>query len=378
MTVTLRRISLIGTYGNGNNISNILEAEATLGVDQRYSTATFTTAVPVSGLDYNNVVRLTMGVLRGNVVARFEGLLKHRTFSYKPRGIKYTCYGYLSIAAQYENTDDPTAIGGLIPMDLIGSPTGTASQIISAALGVGGVPHNSGNIDSSGIQYGNYEDAFIWTNGENSQNFDLREAGESLLSYIERYDEIDTDGVRRFRTIETLPDSGGVIRAAMTIPPSGSSDLNFTETVDILDGSFDRSIEDTRNYFVVTGYDVGAGAGPEAYALGPLNNSFQHPPNKYTVHLNNPMIERATDNQQGPGQSCQTVANALSAEFNREITKGWIETFRDDPVGPLQVHLISGNGGIVDRLGIGQLGIVQRVTCSVTSRGFRQRFDYLA
>lgn len=402
MTSYIRQLTLEGFYNSSQQIPFILDCQITTGIDQRVSSCVFTIPYILSGLTYDTVVTIVMGAGSNNT-QRFVGIVRDFNYQLQPRRIKVQCYGFLKRAIEYENTEDPTAIGGLIPLDLTTSgttytqyiPNGytdTAPNIIGATLTKCNVPFNQVNIGGTSIQYGLVEDAFVWANGTNSENFDLREAGEQGLSYIERFDEVDGDVNGRFRTFEDQVSdmTGGTVRKQMTFPLSGQPDIPaFTETVDILDGNLQRSISATRNYFVVTGYDYGAGVGPEYFIL-PTANTFQLAGTKHTAHLSSPMIENSVgqdlvnDNSPlhgpvagPPGQTCETVANAMSAELNREIVQGWIETFREDTVGPLYRILVSGNGGLPDRLGTGQLLYVVGNQCSIDTNGFRQRFTLL-
>lgn len=387
MTVYLRQIQHYGVFG-GNQIPNIMAVRTRLGVDSRVSSCEFDIPFLPGGLTYDSVVVINQGVVNSNVIQRFIGIVRDFRYKLSPRNITVVCYGYLKRAMEYENWEDPTVIGGLIPMDLTTSGnivnttpqgyTDTASNIISAVLDKCNVPHNAANIDSSDIQFGLFEEEFVWKNGTNSENFDLREAGESGLSYIERYDEVDGDGSGRYRTYEdpVHDNGGGTFRKQIQFPVPSGADLQLTETVDILDGELTRSISDTRNYFVVTGRDSGGGVGPEFFVLQAAN-SFQPGNTKHTYHLNSSMIERSLDADPGTGQSCETLASAVAAEFNREIVTGWVETFRDDPIGPLTIVLVSGNGGQADRLGTGQNLYVMGLEIVTDSTGFTQRLQCL-
>lgn len=383
MPSQVRKIVLQATFNGGNAIPWVLEATSNLGIDARVSSCTFVIPYLPVGLTYDSVVQVVMGC--GNQVVRFTGIVRDFIYTLSPRSIQVQCFGYLRRATEFENTEDPTVIGGRIPSDLTSggtiittNPQGyvdTADNIIGAVLALANVPYNPGNIDSSSIQYGLFEDAFVWKNGTNSQNFDLREAGESALSYIERYDEIDGDSDGRYRTYETS--DGITFRKKMQVPPTGSPDIPpFVETVDLLSGQITRSISPTRNYFVVTGYDTGSGAGPEFFVLQSAN-SFQFGNTKHTAHLSSEMIERSLISDPGTGQSCEALCNALKSELNREIVTGTIETWRDDTINPLIKVQVQGNGGQADRLGTGQLLLVTGVTTSVNSDGFTQRLTLL-
>lgn len=390
MAVTVRRVTQSATRVGGDVIQNLMTSKATYGLQQRVSTASIVTPTAPPGLTYDDTIELVMGVtingVPSNVTTRFKGIVREQRYSYSPRGVETVMYGFLQRAVEYENTEESTLVdslgrsilGGLVPYDLTGAVDGhdTAGNIIHAVLDRANVPHNAADIDSSSVLFGFFDDAFVWVNGTNENNPDLLAAGETAIAYIERYDEVDGDHTGRYKTFETLPVPGGVFRVQIQYPPSGAPDFTFTETVDILDGQMTRSITATRNYFVVTGYDVGAGVGPVNFVLQQAN-TFQGPTTKHTQMLNSPMIARSLDSDGGTGQSCETLCYALAAEFNREIVTGWIKTHRDDIIGIAQKHLVAGNGGQADRLGTGQLLLVTGLEISVDNQGFRQRITYV-
>lgn len=185
-----------------------------------------------------------------------------------------------------------------------------------------------------------------------------------------------------------VPASGSpVVRIVTVITDNTHLTVNtaFTATLsgqvaqplgDILDGNFSRSITDTRNYFLVTGYDDGSGAGPESFALQD-SNTFQSSGTKHTYRLSSPLIERSNDADAGTGMSCQKVADAVSMEFNREIVKGWLTTYRDDALGIAQTHLVQAPGGLAGRLGVAEKLWVQSLDISVDEQGLTQRIGYL-
>src|SRR6516162_8395171 len=118
MTSYLRKVMIQIIYGGSNSVVGPLECHVSLGIDQRISSCTFTTMYLPSGLTYDTVVEVTMGVLGGNAVPRFKGIVRDITYKLKPRSVTILCYGFLKRALEYENIEDPTAIGGRIPMDI--------------------------------------------------------------------------------------------------------------------------------------------------------------------------------------------------------------------------------------------------------------------
>lgn len=377
MTITLRRITCTGAWTGGStgSFTHILSARASYGFDSRIGQASIVTPIFPGTLTYDDEVTLVMGA--GNNITRFVGLVRDFQYSLVPRGVETVMKGQLVRADEYENVEDGAGLfGGLMLNDLLGTPTGTASTIVQAVLSKAGVSFTGSNIDSTATVYGGfYDDAFLWRNGANDANPDVRDAGETALSYIERYDEIDAEsGGGRYRTFETL--GGDVYRYLAGGRPRNTTDFTFTETVDILDGHFERSISETRNYFYVTGYDPGDSFGPKAFALQD-SNTFQPNTTQHTQRFSSPMIERSLDSDPGTGMSAETVTDALSHDFNREIVKGWITTYRDDALGIGQTHLVQAPGGAVDRLGVGERLWAQGLDISVDEQGFTQRVSYL-
>lgn len=378
----LRRVSASAdwTGSSSGSFTNILTARASFGFDKRVSEASIVTPTKPAAT-YDDAVTLTMGVVGSNVSVRFIGFVRDFRYSPSPRGVETVCRGLLTRAAEYENWEDPQLFGGLMIQDLLGTPTGTAPEIVKVVLNKAGVSFTDANIQGSSTVYGDMDEVFIWHNG-NSDNplIDLQEAGETALSYIERYDTVDADfsavtgSGGRYRTFETL--GGEVYRFLVGGRPRATEEFTFTETVDILDGNFERSISDTRNYFVVTGYDPGDNTGPESFALQE-SNAFQPDTSKHTYRFSSPMIERSTEAQPGSGMSCERLANVLALEFNRESVSGWISTHRDDDIGIAQTHLVQAPGGLPGRLGVAEKLWVQSLDITVDEQGFTQRISYL-
>jgi hypothetical protein len=378
----LRRVAASAdwTGGSSGSFTNILSARASFGFDKRISEASIVTPTKLA-VTYDDAVTLTMGVVGSNVSVRFIGFVRDFRYSHNPRGVETVCRGLLTRAEEYENWEDPQLYGGLFIYDLLGTQTGTAPAIVKAVLNKAGVSFTDANINGSSTVYGDIDDAFIWHNG-NSDNplIDLQEAGETAMGYIERYDAIDCDfsattgSGGRYRTFETL--AGTVYRFMVGGRPRATEEFTFTETVDILDGNFERSISDTRNYYVVTGYDPGDSTGPESFALQDAN-TFQPSTEKHTYRFSSPMIERSNESDPGTGMSCERLANVLSLEYNREIVSGWITTHRDDDLGIAQTHLVQAPGGLTGRLGVAEKLWVQSLDISVDQDGFTQRVSYL-
>lgn len=379
--VTLRFLSLSASNATtgGTSLDDIISFSGSWGTDRQYSEAQLVfPALPA--VTYLDEIEVTCGIVGGTIDTRFYGRVYDATYDPIERTVTVVMYGYLRMAVEYENWENPEFVGGLLPLDLTGSMPDTATNIINAVLlNKVQIPSGKvGSIGSSGVSYGTFFDAVIWRNGFNPDNPFLEEAGESAYSYFSRYDEVDADASNgRYRVIETVG-SPPIQRVAVG-KPSGSAAFTFTEGVDILAGSFSRNVEETRNYFVVTGYDVGTGTGPIFDQLQE-SNAYQGS-TKHTKQLSSPMIENSTLLRaagQTVGMGTDTVCSALAVEFNKEFVRGWIETFRADLIGLVQTHKIQGAGGTFGKLGVNENLYVTTVTVTCDERGFTQRMDYLA
>jgi len=380
-------------------IDNILSAQVTYGFDQRTGECRLVTpSKPACTYDDELTVAMGAGGATGtdDPIVRFVGLVRDFIYQDGSAVVTTIARGYLTRAIEYENSDDTAyqnwlGPGGILIIDIAGTPTATAADIVMGVLDRANVPYDPANIGSSGVVYGGSPDvaAFMWRSGSPGPNTMpmQQDQGETAMSYIERYDAIDAEIVGpntggRYRTFETL--GGDVYRVRVGGRPQATPDFTLTEGVDILSGNFTRSISQTRNYFVVKGQPVPEGFGLCSYALQE-SNDFQPVATKHTYGFSSEMIERSNNdssdqllNNAATGMSCETIANALALEYNREIVSGYAETFRDDAFGIAQTHLVQGGpGGTVGALGLAENVWVQSLQISVDERGFTQRVTYL-
>jgi len=389
---TVQAVALSAT-ANGTPVTPLLSARVSYGFDMRTGECHLVTPAKPSGIDYDQALIVTMGAGTNNIV-RFDGVIREFQFRDGSAQVTTIARGYLTRAVEYENGDERAfspwlGAGGILLPDIVGATTGTSSAIVQAVLTAANVPYTGSNIHGSSTIYGSaFPMPFLWRSGSQGVNTPLQaqDAGESAMSYIERYDAIDAeitggnDG-GRFRTFETL--GGTVVRRRVGGRPHGTATLTLTEGIDILSGEFTRSITSTRNRFVVKGQDRGEGLGPLNFEV-PSSNPFQPSGSKHTYAFSSDMIERednsgAADPHQAPyGMSCETLANALELEYNREIVTGWVETFRDDTVNIADTQIVQGGlGGIVGSLGVAEPLWVQSLDISVDEHGFTQRITYL-
>jgi hypothetical protein len=387
-------INVSGTIG-GNAITNILSARVSYGFDMRCGECQIVTPSKptVSGSGEDNAVSITIGT--ASPAVRFVGVVREFQFANNPPSCTTVARGYLTRAIEYENSEETAmaewgGAGGLMLPDLVGANTGSSSGIVQAVLNKAGLSghYSSGNIDGSSWIYGggvgtNWPMPFLWRSGGHIQVGEViqhADAGETAMSYIERYDAIDVKDSGVGGRLRTFEDVGGTIRrkAVGGRPSSGTPAFTLTGGIDILAGQFKRSITETRNYFVVKGQDRGNGFGPLNFALQE-SNDFQPDTEKHSYALASDMIERDTDaDTTNSGISCETICNALAIEFNREFVTGWLETYRDDLFLLGQTHLVQGAiGGLPGDLGVAENLWVQSIEISVDERGFTQRMTYL-
>ena len=383
----VQQVQLSASIG-GTSVTNVLSARISYGFDLRTGECRIVTPVKPSGT-YDDVLSISIGTT-SSPATRFVGLVRDFEYTDNPGAVTTIARGYLIRAIEYENWEeteyDPwTGSGGLLLPDLVGTLTGAADDIVKAALDKADVPYTGSNIHGSSVVYGGGLSPlpFMWRSGGSGPNTVPmpQEQGESAMSYIERYDAIDaeitgTNAGGRFRTFETT--GGTVFRVRVGGRPQGTPDKTLTGGVDILAGQFQRSISQTRNYFVVKGQDRGQGFGALNFALA-SSNDFQPSGSKHTYQFSSDMIERDLDSDTThTGMSCETLANALELEYNREIVSGWVETYRDDVFGVAQTHLVQGAaGGLVGLLGVAENLWVQSLEISIDNRGLTQRMTYL-
>src|SRR5580765_3868574 len=231
MPAIVRRINLEVDAG-GSSVPNVLSARVRFDFNQRVSQASFVTPIPPGGASYDDDVVIRMGIVGGGNenTQRFRGVIRSFNITGPPTRVETVCYGYLQRAVEYQNWEDSHSVpvGGLIPLDLTGTQPDTAANIVQAVLDRCDIPGGlySGHIGSTSTLYGVIMDPFVWRNGRNDTIYNLLESGETAISYIERYDEIDahlasSSSGGRYRTFETL--GGDIYRFEVGGRPRGAS-----------------------------------------------------------------------------------------------------------------------------------------------------------
>lgn len=346
------------TYA-GNVLAQVLNAQVSAGLDQRVMEAKVTVPTrPVIG-GYLDALLIEAGANIGTSRPIFDGFALQFEYRLWPRSVDIIGRGQLYKALTYVNHEGSTqdgGPGGLMLDDLTGGPA-TDQDIVQAVLTKAGVSYTGSNIGGTSTVFGTQADeTFLWR------------VGQSALDYIDGIDKISavvSPAPGFFRTFETL---GGVVwRSMVGGRPRDTADATYTEGNsssggNISSGASTRSILELYNYVTVTGYDYGDGTGPISFTL-PGSNDFQDVDDPHVFSFSSAMIERETDAETGSGMSCETVANALMADVNREVVRiQGLETPLDDQVGPGATLLVQALGGVPDRLGIGEKMWLQNIT----------------
>lgn len=335
----------------GNALDNVISFHWSLGYDQAVGTASVVCATEPGGDYYDEVNIVVDGVVR------WSGLLYSVDRTLYPRSISLNCKGRLQLASDYklQQTFTPEE-KGLKIADLTGTDSATDEQIVSAVFNrIGESLGPGGSIEGTGTVLGTVApDAFVWS------------VSDTALSYIQKIDSVSLG----YRTFESA--AGAIFRRQISSRPTGSPDYEFTEGVDIVDGSSSRTVEDAYGAIHVGGYSVGDYLDPRVWfvsAGGPVARTFS---------FSSEMIERRADSSPGLGLSTESVANYWLSELNREFVKVSLKTPRSDVFGPGQIHRVTGLGGGEDRLGVSETLWLQRCDGELRSDGgFSQSLQYL-
>jgi hypothetical protein len=341
MTATLRETEIVCTLG-GQDIPLVTSVTWSTGYDLQVGEATINTPLRPGFGSYFDPVSISV-----NGTTRWSGLLVPTDYALFPRNVGLVCRDPLVLAQRF--TPPESLESGLYLEDLTGGPA-SDQDIVTAALNYGGLGGYIGGIGGTGTIMGSVApEEFVW------------KPEETLMMYIKRIDAISL-GYRTFW------DGGSIVRLQISSRPSGSPDYTFTEGVDISGGNTRRSPEEAYSAVRVSGYAVGDYADPRVFYIQEDNLPWESRP-RVLNNPSNPMIERRADSSPGLGMSCESVANYLLGELNRELVSLTMSTPRDELFLPGQIHLVQGPGGSADRLHVGELLWVQRVDGRVGNDG---------
>jgi hypothetical protein len=338
------RTTSINVVVGGSSIDNVISATSSLGYDMNYGSAQIEVAGPPAPATYYDTVDIYVTV-DGNTQHWFSGLLVQVEFNLFPRKTTMQCRGRMFMLEQFKMQGEINPADGAVFLDDITGGPASDQTIVSQVIDTVGLSLNGGTIGGTGTIMGTVApEEFGW------------KSGESALSYIQRIDSISLG----YRTFEST--GGSIFRSQISSVPSGGTDYDFTEGLDIVEGKNTRSVTEAFNAVRVGGYAVGDYADPRVwYAEG----SEAVVTGTQVYSFNSPMIERRAESSPGQGISTEAVANYWLGEVNREIIKLSMTTPRNDDIGPGQIHQIN-NG---TRLGISERLWVQRVDKTYAQSG---------
>lgn len=327
-------------------------AEARFSFLHSPSTATLTVPSKIS-LNHDQSVVWTLDGTR-----RFTGVVRDFDNDLEGVTIVYANSPETRLA-EYQNSDDPGGWGGLTIADLTGSFTATGGDLIKAVLDTVGVSYSSGNIGDNGVTFNSFgiEEPFIWAAGTDPSGMgDMQGPGESALDYINKICRVmAVANVGFYRFFST---TGGDLHSFLIGGrPRGSADHTFTEGVDFLRGRATRRYPQA-NAVLVTGYNYGDGGpdgsgGPEYFRLV-NSNPFMSGSRPFTYPFSSPLIERSNNSDPGNGMSCETVANAIMPDVNRQTVYLPCTLFTSALLGPGQtIHVQGDTGGGAGKMGVG-------------------------
>jgi hypothetical protein len=400
LNVVVNRKVQIAVFLAGPLLPHVKSVQWSGGFNQPYNECKVVVTQLPSSFDNNQslIVQAGNGT---NMVTRFAGFSRSPIYNLDGT-ITIQGVGQLAYAYQYQNSEDPFATGGLELISLLGSPSGTDQQVVSAVLSRVGINYTGGNIGGTGAIFGLQQvadpDAFIWLAGDSPTSTSVVPgAGESALDYITKWDQISavhpgpfasaglhhanspgavTSTVGFYRTYETM--QGVIYRTVIGGRPRGTPTIAtpFTEGVDIRSGDITRGYP-VGNRFVAVGFDNGVGGGPEYFSMQ-SSNPYMPSSQKITCPpITSPFLEKSAENDPTNGMSCERVTYAMEPDLNRIIVSGTITTGRDDYISHGATILVQAPGGLPGRLGTGENVWIQAVRGSASISGFVQELDIL-
>lgn len=325
----------------GEELDGVIGGSVDLGMDIAVPTATVTLLTD-PGISHYTEIQIIAGAGQNNI-GRFRGLL--RTKGYNLRG-EYTLQlrGMLSRAEEYQQPAGDPIISDvepglplrlLIPNDLT-----TDENIVLAALNqVPSLSVDPADIHGTGTVLGGLAE------------FDLTwNMRQTALDYIQNIDRVSLG----YRTFESL--DGRIYRVQVFGYPNSNQEHLFQEGYDIWEADGTRTVEQLYNAAYVEGYNLG-GSGIIALQVQE-SNDFQPESQPHVFQFSSPLIERIEDEELGFGFSCRSVANWLLSEYNREVVRVNLTTFRDWELGPGQtIGVLSPHTGLTEPVFIQHLRI---------------------
>ena len=307
-------------FANDVPLPNAIGATVVLGLDVTVASATVElTENPL--VSQNSDIVIVAGTGPHNV-QRFQGRVKRTRANLWPHTFSLICRGRLSLAAEYKQAVGATlpdffisALNSRIPIvgvsmaDILNGADPTDENYVLGVLNmVPGLNVDPADIHGTGHLFGLAASReLLWA------------PHVSALAQCQKLDEVSL-GYRLFEG-----PSGRIFRTQVYGYPTTSADATFTEGVDVLEASGERSIEDLINASYVQGYIFGANPGLIGSYIQE-SNDFQPEDDPHIDPFSSTLIE---DNE-----FAAEVAQWRLTERNRETVDVQLVTFRDDLLLP--------------------------------------------
>ncbi len=327
--------------------TDVLSAQVTYGWDQVSGEARIVLVTP-SGSVGDSVDLSLAGISRATnfSIVSIDTTLSPHSVAVLAKGPLYALEIFKN---DVETMDTDQTRPGLSFADLVGSPTGTLRQLVTAVLDYVSVSYSLGHLQDPSHVYGTGAGA----NGLDGATDEMTwGTHETAASYIHRFLEASA-GYRLFDSAD-----GNVYLQQISAIPDGSPDLTLTLGQDIFgDAQHSTTSVGRQSAVIVHGYDDGSGPATSG-VVGSGSSAFQ---------VNSPLIE--TD------AFATEIANFWLPQVNRLQELVRLSTPRTELIGPAQTHYIDAAGG----LSVNDTMWVKSVTTEITNTGeFTQHLTYVS
>lgn len=326
--------------------SDVLSAQTTYGFDQFSGEARIVLVTPTGAIDDSATLSIGGEQCFGGTIVSIDTTLSPHSVSITAKGPLYALETFKN---DVETTDTDQRRPGLSFADLVGSPTGTLKQLVTAVLDYVGVGYSSGNLADPSHVYGTGAGA----NGLDGATDEMTwGTHETAAAYIHRFLEASA-GYRLFDSAD-----GNVFMRQISAIPDGSPDFTLTLGQDIFgDAQHSTTSVGRQSAVIVHGYDDGSGPATSG-VVGSGQSAFQ---------VNSPLIE--TD------AFASELATFWLSQVNRLQELVRLSTPRLELFGPAQTHYIDAAGG----LSVSDTMWVKSVTREIAASGeFTQHVIYVS
>lgn len=329
--------------------TDVLSVQTIYGWDQVVGEARVVLVTPSGNV--GDGITLTFGA--SNVVQRFQGTIAQIDTTLAPHSVTILGKGPLYALEKFKNdietTDVQQARPGLSFGDLVGSPTGTLKQLVSAVLNYVGVSFSPDDLQDPSHVYGTGAGANGLNGATDEMTWGTHETG---AAYVHRFLEASA-GYRLFDSAD-----GKVYLVQISALTGRGPEATMRLGVDIFgNSSHMTSSVGQQGAVIVHGYDDGSGPATSG-VIGSGSSAFQ---------INSPLIE--TD------AFATEIATFWLPQVSRlqEIVK--LSTPRDDLFGPAQIHHIEA----ADGLSVNDSMWVKSVTAEIANSGeLTQHLTYVS